>query len=173
MTPNALIFCDGFWVYKGDGFLLRPRQTTHPKTMTTVPHATFVPKHSVVGSWEAVDTWERVHVSLEDRLWGMKADETFTVDGNKWFTFPLVVTHVTRGGEAWSRGVLVGDKVIEINSVQVSSRGDLLELERDKKKFVSDTIQDILSLGGRLLHFWLPPCSSYAILTFPTQVRVT
>jgi hypothetical protein len=104
----------------------------------TVRYANFVPINTSTHT-----AWEDVEVDLTSRIWGITANQN-----NKRFTYPLRVTHVRCGEEGWCRGVLVGDIIVEINSIKVTQDEDLLKLRTDENKFVSDTIQRILIIGG-------------------------
>jgi hypothetical protein len=137
------------------------------ETMTSIPHANFVPKNKT-----PTTTWENISVQFSGFLWGIKAHEVQAHGSRKLFTYPLVITEVKCGGgthltfavivlvisntennsgEAWCRGVIVGDVIVEINSTKITPHEDLRKLESKEEKVVSDTIQNILRIGGNIL----------------------
>jgi hypothetical protein len=112
------------------------------QTLCATPATGFVRKE---------DLYEEITVCFQNTLWGIKAREALADDGIRYFTYPLTVTHVIWGGEAFHHGLAVGDMVVEMNSVRVtSSRGDLLDIS-SQQKGVSPSVQEMLRLGG--------PCS--------------
>jgi hypothetical protein len=60
--------------------------------MQSIRYDHFVPKNKIA------TIWQDISVNFTSRWWGIKANEQETRDGNKMFTYPLMVTEVTCGG---------------------------------------------------------------------------
>jgi hypothetical protein len=115
---------------------------------TTVSVTNFIPKKQVVGSWDVARVvWRDIAVSFKGAQWGIKANEAVAAEGVKFFRFPLAVTEVSPGGEAARNFVAVGDIVVEINNIPVTSRQDLIEIP-GSIQVVSTAIQELLTMGG-------------------------
>jgi hypothetical protein len=113
-------------------------------TRTSVPITNFLRKK--VRPAEA--PWQEIDVSLHCSMWGVKASEAVGTDGTKFFIYPLTITEVVEGGEGAQVGIQVGDIVVEINSIKVTTQSDLVDLPSEEHKPVSVHIQRLLYAGG-------------------------
>jgi hypothetical protein len=92
--------------------------------------------------------WREIDISLSCNLWGVKASEAMGSDGVRFFIYPLTITEVVAGGEGARAGILVGDVVVALNSMQVTTQADLVDLPSEGHKQVSAHIQHLLYAGG-------------------------
>jgi transcription initiation factor TFIIIB Brf1 subunit/transcription initiation factor TFIIB len=115
----------------------------------TVPYGCFVPKKNTLGSWDSSRIiWNEFSRSFSQDVWGIKAHEAVSPDGVRSFVYPLEVTEVVHGEEAYTHGLSKGDIIVEMNSIKVTARKDLLQLPSDQKRSVSMIVQKILMTGG-------------------------
>lgn len=106
-------------------------------------------KENKIGSWDHQrPRWENLSFTLTGQLWGIKANQIVKTESYREFTYPLSVTEVQHGGEAHRVGIMVGDIIVQINSVKVRARVDLIELPNDHEKTVCSEVHQLLVSGG-------------------------
>jgi transcription initiation factor TFIIIB Brf1 subunit/transcription initiation factor TFIIB len=119
--------------------------------------------------------WETLEVNFVQPRWGVKALQIPEKDGIMSFVYPLIVTEVNQIGEAQELGISVGDQIVDINSIKVRAREDLLELP-SQRQFVSNHIQALLNAGGpctmkvnRKAHRKCKTCASSDLVEIPER----